>query len=399
MKILYFVSDFNKNPETFVLRELRELKRHGVQVNLVDVHPFARHSDPILDIPYIYPHSRIGSLFAQSLGKLLIGKSIWNDWSIWKGAGTLIKKKGLLKYLMSGFVADSLISQLKKENDIHIHVHHLFLTTFVAAIVASKLNSHFSMTIHTCSGIFSTAQLKDVLNRAAFIRTISSELKPYYNAFIANENKFHLVTNGVNPDEFVFKPYKSQDGTMRILSIGSLYDKKGFDLGLEACRLLKKSSITFSYTIIGEGPERALLERLIDLYELSGNVQLSGSLPNEQVLDMLRESDVLLVPSRSPLRSSRDGLPTVIIEAMSLGIPVVATNFGGISDIVKHQETGLLVNQEDYKGMASAMVLLWFDDNPRKRVIMNARNLIGMQYNLKKNIQDIINLHNVQGAF
>lgn len=395
MRILYFGSDFNKRPETFVLREIKELRRQGVDVVLVDVRPFASSNELIESLPCVFPHSSLLSLIVNSLKRCLQGRSVWTIRSdFWKSAQSLTQNKGLLKYLMSGLVSDSLITKLREDSEnIHIHAHHLFLTTFVASNVAKALNRHFSLTLHTCSNIFAVSELKDILNRAAFIRTVTSELKPYYNKYIANDSKFHLITNGINPDEFSFSPFKSSDGKIRIVSIGSLYDKKGFDLGIEACRILEKSSLSFSYTIMGDGPERAYLEKLIRIYGLKDHITLAGNLGQEDVKAHLERSDVLLVPSREPKRSTRDGLPTVIIEAMSLGIPVVASDFAGIRDIVEQGETGVLVQQEDYKTMASAIVKLWFNDKLRERIVHRARTEIQSRYNIMTNITDIIALH------
>lgn len=394
MEILYFVSNFNIIPESFVLREIRELQRQGVIVKVVDINPLTKTDDYIIDKEMVqFVPKRWINLLLNSIHACITGKSVWNDSLMWKSGKSVIASKGLFKFLMSGLVIDSLVGKYDKYKDIHIHVHHLFLTSFTAFMVSNKIGCPFSITVHTSSGVMSEYTLKKVLNRAAFIRTISVEVQTFFNRIISNPSKFHLIRNGIDLNEVRFHPIRLLGNEIQLISIGDLRDKKGFDLGIEACRLLSLSDIPFNYTIVGRGPEEGYLRKLVDRYDLKDKIRFAGGLSIENTLKELQGKNILLVPSREPFKSTRDGLPTVIIEAMSMGVPVIAANFGGINDAIQHNKTGMLFQEGDFKTLSSHIIKLWADNDLREEIVKNALEKVKTDFNIKINVNKIKSLY------
>lgn len=145
-----------------------------------------------------------------------------------------------------------------------------------------------------------------------------------------------------------------------VLFVGRLIQRKGPDLLLQAAALMAERPIRF--TLIGEGPERERLERLIVDLKLESRVRLLGSQAPESVAELLAQSHLLALPARRDWKGEEEGLGMVLLEAMARGRPVVTTPTGGIPDAVRDGETGLLVPPDDPAALAEAIAYLL--DNP-----------------------------------
>jgi glycosyltransferase involved in cell wall biosynthesis len=149
-----------------------------------------------------------------------------------------------------------------------------------------------------------------------------------------------------------------------ILAAGRLVEKKGFDILVDACARLRDRGVAFTCAIAGDGPLRSTLERQVADRSLGGVVTLRGWTPPGALALAMREATLLAVPSRVTEGGDRDGIPNVILEAMSAGLPVVASATSGIPEAVEHQTTGLLVPEGDASALAEAIAAL-LEDAPR----------------------------------
>ncbi|MBI1305708.1 MAG: glycosyltransferase [Bacteroidetes bacterium] len=392
MNISYLLSRFPGSIEIFILREIDALNASGNRVSIISPNPRIRtihiKNDQRVD-SVVRPTGNPVKLLLTTTWALLHGNSVWGRWEHYKMMFYNVGNKSLFRLVGMGFLIDNLVYSMRKNNSVpaHIHSHHLYLTTYVAYQLSKSLGINYSLTLHTLSHLYPQSVLKSILVKATFLRTISTELQPIFNPYVGNPDKFHLITNGIPSDTFQFNPKESSPGSvLKIIATGYLHDKKGFDLLIQACALLKSYNIRFECNIIGSGPEENRLQSLVQNLNLESEIHLLGNMDNESVLRHMSASDVLVAPSRSPKRSTRDGLPTVIIEAMSLSVPVIATDFAGIPDIVKHRETGLLIPQEDYKAITAGIVEFMFDSDLRERVKKNALDLVFREYNLSVNV-------------
>ncbi len=152
----------------------------------------------------------------------------------------------------------------------------------------------------------------------------------------------------------------ARDGTLRILFVGRLVERKGVTHLIEAVRRLPPDSRP-RLTVIGDGPERTSLEAQIARDGLSGRVTVRGRVSEAELKDAYASSDVLVLPSILDARGDTEGLGVVLLEAMSYGVPVIGSNLGGITDIVRDGETGLLVPPGDPLQLAAALQRLASD--------------------------------------
>jgi len=162
-----------------------------------------------------------------------------------------------------------------------------------------------------------------------------------------------------------------QDG--RLVIVGRLIPKKGIDIGLHS---LKKLSQTFHLIIIGDGPEKKLLQNICKENNLEDRVSWLGMLPLDSMLSELQKSDILIHPAKKASDGNNEGTPQIILWAQAIGLPVIASETGGISQIVENGLTGMLVKAGDVDKLSSTIIQLNTDIGLRNKIIIEAKQSI-----------------------
>jgi len=179
----------------------------------------------------------------------------------------------------------------------------------------------------------------------------------------------HLIGHGVDLDRFR-PPCRDREQPDRLLAVGRLVEKKGFDVLLAA---LARAGAPWRLDVVGDGPERAALQELAHHIGVADRVRFVGSLTHDELPCSYRGADVVVVPSRVDGRNDRDGLPNVVLEAMASGRAIVASDVGAIGTAVVDGETGLLVPPDDPDSLAAALDRLHADRALRRRLGHDAR--------------------------
>lgn len=180
---------------------------------------------------------------------------------------------------------------------------------------------------------------------------------------------------GVPLDELVVCA-RSPSDELRVLSIGRLVEKKGFDDGLAAIDRARHDGSSARWTIVGDGPERDRLARLAQELGVEEYVTFLGAVPHDQTLELLATHDVLLCPSRTATDGDQEGIPVVLMEAMATGMPVVATRHSGIPELVEHGRSGLLADERDTVGLARSLAQLEAEPSERQRLGLEGRRKV-----------------------
>lgn len=184
-----------------------------------------------------------------------------------------------------------------------------------------------------------------------------------------------IIPNGVDSKlllRYQFKPYK-RHGILQIVSTSSLIPRNGLDTLIQSLSYLP-TSIKFHLTIAGSGPEQAKLQNLVKSLNLHSNVSLNGRLSNASVAKLLSTAHLMIRPSRW------EGFGVSFIEAMAVGVPVIATPVGGITDFISNRQTGLLVPPDKPKALAQAILELAKHPDLAHKLSQNAHKLIAQQY-------------------
>jgi glycosyltransferase involved in cell wall biosynthesis len=132
--------------------------------------------------------------------------------------------------------------------------------------------------------------------------------------------------------------------------------------------------------MIGSGPQKDELVGLAATLALQENVIFIDEVPQEELVAFYSMADIFVLPSIVNENGETEGLGVVLLEAMACGLPVIASNVGGIPDIIKDGETGLLVRQKDARSLSDQIIRLLSDDNLRKEVLINGQNLIKAEF-------------------
>jgi glycosyltransferase involved in cell wall biosynthesis len=186
---------------------------------------------------------------------------------------------------------------------------------------------------------------------------------------------------GVDTNAFV--PYvKTSDGgrSFNVISVARLAPEKAQHLLIEAIAKLAKEGRDVHLQLVGDGPDRSVLERQIFEFGLSNAVSLKGALNQDELKVLYRDSDAFA------LASLAEGLPVVLMEAMAMEIPCVATRITGIPELIEDDVDGLLVEASNADQLAAAIARLMDDPDLRERIAKSGRRKVMEHYSLSQNV-------------
>src|SRR5216117_4413338 len=246
--------------------------------------------------------------------------------------------------------------RLRQMGIYHVHAHFAGMAARTAFWINKFFSITFSFTAHA-NDIFSPLQfeigLDKLVDRAGVIVTETDYAAGFLrDRFSHRADRIHRIYNGLNLAEFGRTDFSSTP--LLIVAVGRLIAKKGFADLIRACGLLAESGKSFQCEIIGEGPLENELRAQIDQLNLQDRVVLSGAKPQREVRQRLAAASVFVLPSVVDAHGGMDNLPTVIMEAMATGLPVISTDVAGIPEMVVQNETGFLVGPGDALRLAGA---------------------------------------------
>lgn len=278
-----------------------------------------------------------------------------------------------------------------RQQDItHLHAHFGSMAARVACVASALSGIPFSVTTHAKDLFHEDVDpelLRTVLSRADHVVAISS----YNEAFLQErfpEVAGHtvLIRNGLDLTAFRYVEPGPVVGPLRVAAVGRLVEKKGFTHLIEAVRVLsaQSGSPQVEVRIAGDGDLREQLERQIVEAGLEGVVTLIGPRSQNEIRTLLTWADVMVAPCVVGADGNADGLPTVLLEAMAMGVPVIGSDVTGIPEAVRGhgpEPTGLLLSARqlgagDTAELVRALRRVADPTFPRVTVARAARNLI-----------------------
>lgn len=249
-------------------------------------------------------------------------------------------------------------AKLRNQDVHHIHSQWIHSGGTVAMYGGWLLDKPFSFTGHAADLFRNRAALHDKIKRADFIVCISEFHRTFFLENGARPEQLIVVYCGIDTTHFTPRRRTRPDGApFHILSSGRLVGKKGFDVLIEACGILKTRGFDFHCTIGGSGPDEAMLRGLIKTAGLDTVITLTGeAIKQEDIPTFMGAGDVYTLPCVWAEDNDVDGLPQMLMEAMACGLPAVSTQLVGIPDLVRDGETGLLVAPNDATALADALM-------------------------------------------
>ncbi len=195
--------------------------------------------------------------------------------------------------------------------------------------------------------------------------------------------KFVLNINGVEIPKSVEPKVPTQKFV--IGAFGALRYIKGYDLLIEALSVLRNDLAHFELRLYGDGEERKTLEKLVKQKKLENHVHFIESA--KSVEQIMRQCDVVVIPSRF------ESFGYVAIEAMALGIPVVAAAVGGLCEIIQDEKNGLFFQSEDFRGLAARLLLIASNEKVRSQLFLEGRKTVESSFNQRQMIKKVDELY------
>jgi colanic acid/amylovoran biosynthesis glycosyltransferase len=373
-KVLYVLKRFPQLSQTFVVREMLELERLGVQLGVDALAPFddgPMHNDvlgvaaavrylprrpKLADSAALRAHLRVGARRPITWLKLAM-RARHGDWR---------------RFVQAGLVAD----RVRKDGYDHLHAHFASAASEVARDAATLAGCGYSVTAHA-KDIFHAKHaphLHQRLGDADAVVTVSAFNERHLKTVLPQTSIVH-ISNAVQ-----IEPARPQPESGPILCVARMVEKKGIDTLLRALAIRCDVDPTLRAEIIGGGELLGTLTELRDELGLQNRVAFLGPQTHDEVDAAYRRCSMMVLPCRIDEAGDRDGLPTVIVEAFAHAVPVISTAIIGIPEVVRHGVTGLLVEPDDPMGLADAIAVLVNDPQRASALGANGRDMVAKDF-------------------
>lgn len=345
-----------------ICNELTALSQHDMRLDLVSVYQYAKptfYKEASVSqfagrIFSLYPLAPLRLFLQLLLAPFFFGRRF--PIAIWKGlTGPVEGWRERVKVIAHLLPAVALAHHWRRRGISHVHCQWAHTATTIGMHAAEILGVGFSFMGHANDLFVHRVALQDKVRRARFILCISEYHRRFYLNLGADPQRLHVVYCGVSLGRFRGRQtFLSHN--RRIVSIGRLVEKKGFDVLIQACAELRDRGEPFDCVIAGSGPEHDRLQALIEELHLQDLVSVTGeAMLQEEMPEFLRGARMFVLPCVRDRAGDMDGLPQVLIEAMACRIPAISTFLVGIPDLVRHNENGILVETRNVKATADAM--------------------------------------------
>jgi glycosyltransferase involved in cell wall biosynthesis len=365
------VKRFPRLSETFILNEVMELRAQGLPVRLHAVmDPKEPHVHPEAEglrgeVCYLRAGSSLPAWFR--LTPRVVVAALRHPGGTMRAIRFALRRRSTAtwRHLLEALV---LAEHLRKERAAHLHAHFAHGPSAIAYLAHVVTEIPFSFTAHAKDLYTTPPEYVAQRGRAASFVVTCTEANRHYLTELIGDNgpTVTLCRHGVDLERFGTIPREPVPG--RILAVGRLIPKKGFDVLLDALGILAHRGLSFECAIVGGGQLRDELRAQATSLGIGRRVRFPGARPQTMLLPEFARAEVFALSPIVTENGDRDGIPNVLREAMASGVPVVSTAISGIPELITDGETGRLVPPGDPEALADALQLLLSDAGARKRL-------------------------------
>lgn len=400
-RIAVVLKGYPRLSETFIAQEILELERAGFDLSIVSLrHPTDKHTHPV--------HAEIKA------PKHYLPEYIYQElFRVWWAKVNCTFKLGFWKTLpifFKDFLRDPSVNRIRRWGQAmvfaheyadgcdHIYSHFLHTPCSVARYAALISGKSFSISAHA-KDIWTSPEweMREKLEDCDWLVTCTEGGADYLKT-LAPEGRIHLVYHGLDLSRFPTpkKALSKNDGssktkTVKLVTVGRAVAKKGIDSLLHALAKLPED-LHWHWTHIGGGPLKGDLEALALKLGINDRCDFKGALPQSEVLETYKKSDLFVLPSRIDETGDRDGLPNVIVEAQSQQMAVISTNISGIPELIQSDSNGILIQPDKVDELAKAIEKLTSDPKLRNKMGKLGEEKVRSHFSHKQTIGDIIAL-------
>jgi glycosyltransferase involved in cell wall biosynthesis len=389
-KFAYLFERFPSFGQTFCYREVAELARQGVNSPIFAIRN--PKSEPPQDwdqhiverVHYLPGEEQLLREVRQASKKGKLTEEVISTLDEWG------RRTDFLRLYQAVYVG----LRLQEIGIGHVHAHFAGMAARTTFWIGKFFPITFSFTAHA-NDIFAPRDFEISLDKLVDATRVIITETDYAEKFLRERfpdrgDRIHRIYNGLDLAPFVRADFSSIPPL--IVAVGRLIAKKGFADLIRACRLLMERGKSFRCEIIGEGPLEAELREQIAQLDLQDCVELLGAKPQHEIRECLATASAFVLPSVVDPDGGMDNLPTVIMEAMAAGLPIISTATGGIPEMVIQNETGFLVPPGDVAALAGAIERLFDDIGLAQRLgecgFQRAKEL----FSIDKNVRSLLAL-------
>lgn len=399
--LVVVVKGYPRISETFIAQELAALERRGLAFTIVSLRrPYDRLTHPVhhaVRAPVLYlpeylheaPRRVLAGLRAARRRRPAGFRAALHAWL--RDLGREATPNRVRRFGQAAVLAAELPPAAR-----HLHAHFLHTPASVARYASLMTGLGYSLSAHAKDIWTPPAwELGEKLAGARFVVACSEAGRARLQA-LAPTTPVTLVYHGIDRGFFAPPPAfgSGRDGRdpaepVRLLSVGRFQPKKGFDVLLRALARVPGHVVL---TLVGYGPGEPALRRLARALRLDGRVRWTGQLDHPAVRALYREHDVFVLASRIAPDGDRDGLPNVVVEALSQGLPVVATRVAALPEIVADGVNGRLVPPEEPAALAAALDDLAREPDTRRRLGAAGIRQVARGFDLEAGVDRLVAL-------
>jgi glycosyltransferase involved in cell wall biosynthesis len=395
MKTAYLLKTFPKLSETFILNEILGLEKLGMEIEIFSLkHPEDERRHPAVSgvkgrVAYVRslkpkPVRTIVTLFHHLVVFLRNPANYRRALRFYLREQKAVRMK---EFMQAGVLARA----LRRRRVEHLHAHFANVPTTIAEIVRVLCDIPYSFTAHAKDIYLTPAEeLQRKIAGAEFVLTCTGFNREHLRRIARSGTPIRLAYHGVDLRRFTPAPAPPGEPEVPvIMSVGRFCEKKGFPDLIHACAILKREGRRFRCRIVGYGELRDKLAGLIVELGLEDCVSLEGPMTQDQVIGVYRSATVFVLPCFVTDSGDRDGIPNVLLEAMSMRVPVISTGISGISELVEHMVNGILVPERDPGMVANAVALLLDEPQLRARLAENGRSRVIERFALENSARRV----------
>jgi glycosyltransferase involved in cell wall biosynthesis len=385
-RIAYLLHRFPGITDTFIKREIRSLQQAGTEVQVISVwKPGQLETTPTIlsewssETHFILPKSGLGIAAVVLVSAIRSPRRFL--FSLRLALSTARPGFHGTTYQLFYFIEAVLAAEILRRNAIdHIHNHIGDQSGTVTMLAARLAGVDYSITFHGWPVFFDAkySRIKEKVLGARFTRAISYFCRSQLMMFsgCTDPAPIKVIHCGLDMKKYCYRPPKMR--IKKIFCVARLAPEKGHSFLLGALKLLLDQGHELELRLAGDGPSQQALSTLARDLGISSQVHFLGFLSEEEIISELHASDLCVLPSFV------EGIPVCLMEAMAIGVPVIATNIAGTSELVKDGISGLLVRPSDSQALADAIVKMIDDYEFRLRATELGRKHVVRDFDIDK---------------
>ena len=407
-RVMYVVRSWPRLSQTFIVQEILALEQRGVDIQIVSL---TRSGETLIqpDTERVRASVRVLDDDLKAASRRLAvalrcvttqPRATWHAIRSWRwDRGYHASSR--FRCLLHAFQLTQMVAAARVQNRSidHVHAHFAHDPAAVVQLAARMRPLQWSFTAHARDLYqLDPSTIRERVASATSVVTICNANVAHLASLLppSEASKLSLIHNGLDFDQFPAQQRAVCGGPLRVVSIARLVEKKGLADLLQACRVLCDTGLSYTLTVFGDGPLSTSLQALSTELALDEVVTFAGARPRPELIDELYRSDVFALTPCVTLDGDRDGIPTVLVEAMACGLPVVTTDVAGITDLVQHEVSGFVLDPHDVESIADALLRLAADSALRCRMGNAAREIVEREFNGQETADMLLRLFDLQ---